>query len=126
MIEGRIERNKRAFVGRDGAQHVLLVHAAPKCLMELHLVVPVAGDLGNSIADACGAHLDGIGDWERCLLLERIDSAVPELRLVVKRIQNGRGVALTEAAVDADRRGPAVGESACWIVARGAGDRAVT
>jgi hypothetical protein len=59
-------------------------------------------------------------------LLERIDPAVPKLRLIIERVQNGWRVALTDTAVDADRCRPAIGESACRIVACGAGDCAVT
>jgi hypothetical protein len=37
-------------------------------------------------------------------LLERIDPAVPELRLVIERVQDGWRVALTDTSVDADRQ----------------------
>jgi len=39
------------------------------------------------------------------LLLERLCPAVPELRLVVEGVQNGRRVALADAAFDTDRGG---------------------
>src|SRR5439155_12069656 len=43
--------------------------------------------------------------------------AVPELRLVVEGVQNGRGVALADMAVDPDGGGPPVGERTRGIVA---------
>jgi len=60
------------------------------------------GDPGHSIADAGRAHLERIRDRQCRLLLQRIDPAVPKLRLVIKRIQQGGRVALADAAVDAD------------------------
>src|SRR5207302_5012223 len=90
------------------------------------LVVLITGNFGDSIADTGRAHLEGIRDRQRRLLLERTDSAIPKLRLIIERVQDGWRVALTDKAVDADRRGAAVGESACRMVARGAGDCAVT
>jgi hypothetical protein len=36
------------------------------------------------------------------LLLERLHTPIPELRLVVKRVQNSRRVALADVAFDAD------------------------
>src|SRR5712671_7155772 len=101
MVERRIEGNQRPFIGGNGAQHILLVHAPTEGLHELHLIVCVAGDVGHDIANTGRAHLKGISDRQRRLLLERIDPAVPELRLVVERIQNGWRVALTDAAGDA-------------------------
>jgi hypothetical protein len=60
---------------------------------------------------------DRIDNRQRRLLLERYDPAVPELGLVVEGVQNGRGVALADAAFDADRGGPAIGEGVGGIVA---------
>ena len=72
------------------------------------------------------AHLHWIDDRQRRLLLKRLDPAVPELRLVVEGIQNGRRVALADAAFDTDRNRPAVGESAGGIVTGAAGHGAVS
>src|SRR5207245_8987879 len=56
--------------------------------------------------------LDGVDDRQRRLLLERLHPPVPELRLVVKGVQNGRGVALADTAFDADGGGLPVGKRA--------------
>jgi hypothetical protein len=102
MVERRIEGNQRPFVGGNGAQHILLIHAPTECLHELRLLICVAGDPGHGIPDTDRAHLEGVRDRQRRLLFERIDPAIPELRFVLERIQNGWRVALTDAAVDAD------------------------
>ena len=126
MIEWSIERNERALVSGNSGEHVLLVHVPTKRLDELPLVIRVAGNLGDGVADAGRAHLEGIRDRQRRLLLESIDPAVPELRLVIESIQKGWRVALTSASADADRDWPAVGEGARGIVAGRTGNRAVT
>ena len=102
MIEGGIEGSQRPFVRCNGAQHILLVHGPAESLHELGLVVLVVGDPGHSVAEACRAHLEGIRDRQRRLLLQRIDPAVPKLMFVVEGVQNGWGVALANTAVDAD------------------------
>src|SRR6266403_522222 len=102
MVERRIEGDERPFIGGNRAQHILLVRAPTEGLHELRLIICVAGYSGHSIPDTDRAHLEGVRDRQRRLLFERIDPAVPELRLVVERIQNGWRVALTNAAVDAD------------------------
>src|SRR5439155_12668321 len=70
-------------------------------------------------------HLHGIHDRQRRLILEGLRSTVPELRLVVERVQHRRRVALTAATLHPDGRRPPVGERALGIVARGAGHRSV-
>ena len=64
-------------------------------------------------------------DRERRLLLERLRAAVPELRLVVEGVQDGRGVPLTAAAVDPDRDGPPVSEPPRRIMAGAASNAPV-
>src|SRR5712691_12331920 len=117
MIEGRIKRKLRSFVGRDGAQQVGAVGRAAEDVPERLLVFSDGCDLGHRGVQAGLAHLDRIDDRQRRLLLERLHPAVPELRLVVKGVQNGRRVALADAAFDTDRSGPPVGESAGGIMA---------
>src|SRR5260370_568760 len=124
MIERRVERNERPLIGGNSAQHVLLVHATTERLHELLLVVLIARNFGDGISDTGRAHLEGVRDGQRRLLLERIDAAVPKLRLVVERVQDGWRVALTDTAVDANRRGPPASECACWIMAHRAGGAA--
>ena len=101
MVEGRIERKQCPFGGCKGAQHILFVYSPTEGLHKLRLIALVSGDLGHSIPDTGRAHLERIRDRQCRLLLERIHPAVPELRLVVECVQNGWGVALTDAAVDA-------------------------
>jgi hypothetical protein len=102
MVEGRIEGSQSLLVLCNSAQHILLVYVPAEGLRELSLIVLVAGNPGHRIADTGRAHLERICDRQRSLLLERIDPAVPELRLVIERIQHGWGVALADAAMDAD------------------------
>ena len=122
MIERRVERNERPLISGNGAQHVLLVHATTERLHELLVVVLITGNFGDGIADTGGAHFEGVRDRQRRLLLERIDSAVPKLRLVIERVQDGWRVALTDTAVDADRRGCAYRKSNLLAVDRESGD----
>src|SRR6266496_3043110 len=72
------------------------------------------------------AHLNGIDNRQRCLLLEGVHPAVPELRLIVEGVQNGRCVALADAAFDADRGGLPVGEGERRIMACAARDGTVS
>src|ERR1700754_1604264 len=123
MIERRIERSERPLIRGNRAQEILLVHATTERLHELLLVFLITDDFGNDIGDTGRAHLEGVRDRERGLLLERMDPAVPKLRSVIERVQDGWCVSLTDTTVDADRRWPSVSESAYRIVARRAGDR---
>ena len=102
MIERRVERNECLLVSGNGAQHVLLIHVATERLHELVLVILIPGNSGDGIVDTGRAHLEGVRDRQRRLLLERIDPAVPKLRLIIERVQDGWRVALTDTAVDAD------------------------
>jgi hypothetical protein len=67
------------------------------------LIFPNRYELGDGSIHAGLAHFKRIDDRQRCLLLERVYPAIPELRLVVEGIQNGRCVAFANAAFDADR-----------------------
>jgi hypothetical protein len=96
--------------------------ARPEGLHELGLVALVVGDPGYGIPDACCAHLERIRDWQRRLLFQCIDPAVPKLTFVIEGVQNGWGVALADTAMDAHGRGPAVSEGPRRIVAGDAGD----
>src|SRR6266566_4575518 len=82
-------------------------------------------DLRDSSIQVGMAHLNGIDNRERRLLLERVHPAVPELRLIIEGIQNGRGIALANSAVDADGGGLPVGEGERWIIACAARNGAV-
>src|SRR5258706_13263598 len=44
MVIGTIEGNQRPFVGGNGAQHILLVHASAEGLHEAALIVLVSRD----------------------------------------------------------------------------------
>ena len=102
MVEGRVERNQSAFVGCNGAQHILFVHAPTESLHKFGLIVLIVSDLGHSIANTGRAHLEGIRDRQCRLLLKCIDPTVPKLSLVIEGVQNRWSVALTDAALDAD------------------------
>src|SRR5262249_62003846 len=84
------------------------------------LILLDAGDRFHGGIQAGLAHFKRIANRERRLLLERLRPAIPELELVVERVQDGGGVPLAHAAADADRGRPAVGESASRILAGGA------
>ena len=71
------------------------------------------------------AHFNGIDNRQRGLLLERVDPAVPELSLVIERIQDSRCIALADAAFDADGGGLPVGEGKRGIMACAARDSPV-
>src|ERR1700761_3961011 len=102
MIERSIEGHQRPFIARNGPQHIFLVYAAAEGLHKLFLIVLVARDPGYGVRNARRAHLEGICDRQRSLLLKRNDPAVPKLRLVIERVQHGWRVALTCAAMNAD------------------------
>src|SRR6476659_3172535 len=44
MVEGRIERDQRPFVGCKGAQHILFIYSPTEGLHKLRLIVLVSGD----------------------------------------------------------------------------------
>jgi hypothetical protein len=98
----RAEGRQRALVRGDGREQVPFVHVASEGLCKLPPIVGVARDVGDGVANAGGAHLERIGDRQRRLLFQRIDPAVPKLRLVIERVQNSRRIALTGASGDAD------------------------
>src|SRR5215467_778879 len=87
MVIGRIERNQRLLVGCNGAQHILLVQATAEGLHEAALIVLVSRDLRHSVRNTGRAHLEGVGDRQRRLLLEGIDPAVPKLMFVIEGVQ---------------------------------------
>jgi len=112
----------RSLVGRDGTQQVGAVGRVAEDPPEGVLVFRYGRDSVHGSVHARLAHLNRIDDRQCRLLLERLHAAVPELRLVVEGVQDGRRVALAEAALDSDRGGFPVGESVRGIVARAAGD----
>src|SRR5216683_1805846 len=118
VIKRRIKRQLCSFVGRDGAHQVGAVGRAAEDTPERLLVFFDGCDPGRGSVQAGLSHLNRIDDRQGRLLLERLHPAVPELRLVVESVQNGRRVALADAAFDTDRSGPPVGESVRRIMAR--------
>src|SRR6266496_2400338 len=117
VIKRRIKRQLCAFVSRDGSQKFGTIRRAAKYTLECLLVLLDTRDLRHSRIQAWVTHLNGIDNRERRLLLERVHPAVPELRLIIERIQNGWGVALADAAFDTDGGGLPVGECEFWIMA---------
>jgi len=63
------------------------------------------------------AHLNGIDNRECRLFLERINPAAPKLRLVIEGVQNSWGIALANAAFDADGGPFPIGEGERGIMA---------
>src|SRR6266849_759603 len=116
VIERRIKRQLCSFVGRDGAQQVGAVGRAAEDALERLLVFSDGCDSGDRSIQAGLTHFNRIDDRQSGLLLERIHSAVPELRFVVECVQNSRGVTLADTAFDTNRGGPPVGESAGGIM----------
>lgn len=115
----------RPLVGCDGSHEIVRVGLAVEDGLECVPVGSVAGDGGHRGVHRGLPHLEGIRDRKRGLLLERRCAAVPELAPIVKRVQDGRRVALSHSPADADRRRLPVGERALRVVTRGAGDRTV-
>src|SRR2546426_11626973 len=76
-IERGVERQLRAFVRRDGAQQIAGVGWSAEDLSEGVLVFRDGGDPGHRSVEARLAHLDGVDDRQRRLLLERLHPAVP-------------------------------------------------
>ncbi len=105
-----------SFVGRDGAQQIGAVGRAAEDALEGLPVFPNGCDPGHGRLQVRLAHFIRIDDRQRRLLLEGIRPAVPELGLVVERVQNRRCIALADAAVDPDGGRTPVGESAGRIM----------
>ena len=113
------------FVGRDGAHQVGTIGRAAEDGTEGLLVLFNRCDLRHNGVQVWVAHLNGIDNWQRGLLLERVHPAVPELRLIIEGVQNGRCVALADAAFDADGGGLPFGEGESRIMACAARDGAI-
>src|SRR5713101_8157228 len=98
-IKRRIKRQLCAFVGRNGSQEVGTIGRPAKYALECLLVFLDGRDLRHSRIQVWVTHLKGI--------------------------ENGRRVALADAAFDADGHGLPVGEGQLWIMACAARDSAV-
>src|SRR5437773_1859733 len=79
------------------------VHWAAEDFLEGLLVFIHARQRGHGGIQAGLAHFDRIDDRERRLVLERLRAAIPELRLAVESVQNGRSVSLARTAVNTYR-----------------------
>jgi CheY-like chemotaxis protein len=116
VVERRIERNLRPFVGCDCAHQIGAIRPPPEDLLETLPVFFDRPDPSYGGIQTGLTYFNRIDDRQRRLLLKRFCSSVPELGLVVEGVQNGQRVALADAAFDADRSCPAIGESAGGIV----------
>src|SRR5947208_3683656 len=125
VIERTIKRQLGSFVGRDGAQQVGAVGRAAKDDTESLLVFFDRCDLRHRRIQIGLTHLNGVDNRECRLLLERVHPTVPELSLVIESVQNGWGIALADAAFDAEGGGPPVGKGKFWIMACAVQDGAV-
>ena len=117
VIKRRIKRQLCAFVGRDGSHKVRTIRRVAKNTLERLLVFLDTRDLRHSGIEVWLTHLMCIDNRQRRLLLERVHPAVPELRLIVEGVQNGRGIALADAAFDTDGGSLPLGEGELWVMA---------
>src|SRR6202140_4439377 len=89
-VEGRIERGQRPFVRRDRRDQVLAVRRPAEHFLKGLLILGIGRERRDGCREVRLRHLHGIHDRERRLILESLRSTVPELRLVVERVQHGR------------------------------------
>src|SRR5215469_10737827 len=83
-------------------------------------------DLPHCCIERRLAHFRRIDDRQSRLLLERAHPAIPELRLVVKRVQDRWGVTLADPAVNADGNGSTVCKRTRGIVTGSTGDASIS
>jgi len=83
----------RPFVSGDGSQQIVPIGRCAEHVLESAPVLWDRRDPCHGGIEARLAHLDGIDDRKCRLLLERRSPAVPELRRVVERIENGGRIA---------------------------------
>src|SRR5207253_7069850 len=124
-VEWRIERGQSAFIRRERANQVLRVRGTAEHRLKGLLVLGEARERRDGGLEVRLPHLHGIRDGEGRLILEGLRSTVPELRLVVQRVQHRQRVALAAATQYPDGGRPAVGERALGIVASGTGHGSV-
>src|SRR5271166_6556116 len=125
VIERRIEGKLGALVGCDSTDQIGSVWCAAEDFAERLLVFGHGRDGSHCSVEVGLAHLTRIDDGKSRLIFESFRPAVPELRLVIERIQNRRRVALAGAAFNSDGHGSSVGESERGVMAGTAGDRPV-
>src|SRR5580692_2526824 len=122
VIERGIERKLAAFVGCNGAHQVGSVDRMSKDSAKRLIVFRHDGNSRHSSIQVRLAHFARIYDGKTRLLLESFCTTVPELRLVVQRVQNRRRVALTDAPFDTDGNDSSIRKSARRIVTCTAGN----
>src|SRR5216683_6973499 len=126
MIEWRIKRKLRSFIGRDGTQQVGDVWRVIEDATKGLIVLCDGRDTGDRCIEIRLAHFARIDDRLGRLILECPHAAVPKLRFIVKSIQDSRRVPLADVAFNTDRDGPAVGESLFGVVAATASDSPIS
>ena len=102
-VERRIEDDLRALVGGEGARQIVAVDGAPEHLLKRRLILGHLRHGGDGGVEGGHAHLDRVGDRQLGLIFEVARAAVPELRVVVERVQHRRRVAVADLLLDADR-----------------------
>src|SRR6266576_1332010 len=105
VIERRVKRQLGSFVGGDGAQQVRAVGRAAKDDTESLLIFLDRCDPRHRCIQVGLTHLNGVDNRECSLFLERVHPTVPELSLIIESVQNGWGIALADAAFDAEGGG---------------------
>src|ERR1700730_1096562 len=125
MIEWRVERNLGALVGCNGAQQVGVAGRSAEHPLEGLAILANAGDPGDGRIQVGLTHFGWVDDRKPRLLLQRPCPAVPELRRVVKGVQNSRRIALPNTALDTNRDAPSIRERTRGIVTATTRDRAV-
>src|SRR5262249_20922581 len=118
-------RNFRPLVRGDREQQIGGRGRSTKHFLEGPPVLAHLGESGHDGIQTGFAHFRRIDDWKRSLLLERSGPPVPGLRHVVERVQYGRGVALSNTTLDANRKRAPVGERPCGVMTAAARYRAI-
>ncbi len=103
MIEWRIERHQRTFVGGEGAQQIGTVDRTAEDVEKCPLVFLNTGKISRHALHRGLAHLHRINDRQCRLVLKVSGAAIPKLCLVVERVQDGGGVPLADSTLDANR-----------------------
>lgn len=125
VIKRRIKRHQGSLVGCDGSHQICAVGRMVEDALEIFPVFLCRGDPGNSGIDVWLTHLARIDNRQSSLLVQTICTSVPKLCFVIERVQDGRGVALTDASMDSNRRRPPVGECTRRVMTGAASDSAI-
>src|ERR1700751_421393 len=116
VIEGRIKREERPLVRGNRAYQSQTRWIVPEYALEFLFVFSDRPERGNGRLQTGLAHFTRIGNRHSSLILKRLGPTVPELLLVVDRVQYGRHIALPYHPLHTHRCGPSVGKCPLRIV----------